>query len=363
MAVPPPPVGPDELEERARGLLPKTIYDYIAGGAEDEVTLAANRAAYLGWRFRYRVLAGSGEPDLGVDLMGSHLSLPVLLAPTAVQRCVHPEGELATARAAARAGTVFIPSTLASCSLEAVAQAAPGDRWFQLYVYADRGVTADLVDRAVAAGYRALVLTVDLPVLGRRERDLRNAFTLPEGVDYANLAGPARRTGEVVPGDSGLDQYVNARLDPSLTWADLEWLVDRAGIPVLVKGVVRGDDAASAMEGGAAGVIVSNHGGRQLDSAVATLDVLPEVVDAVAGRVPVLIDGGVRRGTDALKALCLGAVGVLVGRQYVWALASGGETGVYDLLQALAEEIRVGMTLLGARGVADLRPDLLARLG
>lgn len=357
-----PAVSPEDLESRARALLSSTAYDYYAGGAEDEVTLRANREAFQRWRFRYRVLTGGPAADPSVELFGTALSLPILLAPAAVAGLAHPDGELAAARAASIAGTVFCLSTLASRTIEEVARAAPeGPRWFQLYVYRDRGVTGELVDRAVASGYGAVVLTADLPVAGRRDRDLRNAFVLPRGVTYANLSGRARTTDVAAPGESGLAKYVAGLLDPAVGWEDLGWLVKRSPVPVLVKGVVRGDDAERCVSHGAAGVIVSNHGGRQLDSAIATLDALPEVVDAVGAQVPVLLDGGVRRGTDALKAICQGATAVLIGRPYLWALAVGGEEGVRALIEQLRDEVFVAMTLLGARHLADLSSDLLSR--
>jgi 4-hydroxymandelate oxidase len=347
-----------ELEEQARARLDRAAYDYVAGGADDEVTLRENCAAFERYRFRYRVLAGAAEPDMEVELFGDMLTMPLLLAPTATQRVVHPDGEAASARAAAGAGTIFCLGTLGSCTIEDIAQVG-GTQWFQLYVFKDRGVTSDLVDRALAAGYRALVLTVDLPVLGRRPRDEKNAFALPQGVTYANLSGAARTTPGVKVGESGLARYVSSLIDPSLGWHDLEWLVGKSTVPVLVKGLVRADDARQTVASGAKGVIVSNHGGRQLDHAIATLDALPEVVEAVGAEVPVLMDGGVRRGTDVLKALSLGARAVLLGRAYVWALAVGGEKGVATLLEDLRQEIKASMQLVGAKGLVELTRDLL----
>ncbi len=358
-------MSPEDLESEARTILSPASYDYYAGGAEDEVTLSANRRAFGRWGFRHRVLTGVADPDLSVELFGRHLSLPIILAPTAVHGLADSEGELATARAAAGAGTTFCLSTLASRTVEEVADAAPaGSRWFQLYIYKDRGVTAELVDRATAAGYEAIELTADFAVAGRRDRDLRNAFTLPAGVTYANLGGGARTTmsaEDVRPGESGLAKYVADLLDPTIGWTDLEWLVERSPMPVLVKGGVRKDDAELCVAHGAAGLVVSNHGGRQLDGSIPTLDALPEVVDAVGSKVPVLVDGGVRRGTDALKAICLGARAVQIGRPYLWALACNGEAGVLALIEQLREELVVGMTLLGAARLADLSTDLLSR--
>src|SRR5205814_1240363 len=241
-------------------------------------------------------------------------------AAAATQKMAHPQGELGAATAATAAGVVYCLSTLSTTSLEEVAT-AQGVRWFQLYVFKDRGITTELVDRAEAAGYQAIVLTVDTPILGRRERDFRNAFGMPAGFLYENLVGPLARTGPVDVGQSALAEYFSFQLDHALTLKDLEWLASHTRLPVLVKGVVRPDDARRSLSAGARGVIVSNHGGRQLDYSIATLDALPAVVDEVGGEVPVLLDGGVRRGTDVLKALALGARSVMIGRPYLWALA------------------------------------------
>jgi len=349
-----------ELEAQARSVLSRATYDYFAGGAEDEATLEANRQAFRKWRFRFHVLSGVKEPELSTDLLGQSVSMPVQLAPTATQRLAHPEGELAAARAAAAAGVVYCLSTLATTSLEDVAATSRGPRWFQLYMYQDRGITEDLVNRAMAAGYSAILLTVDAAVLGRRERDFRNAWTLPPELSYANLTGSLAKTVDVATGSSALNQYFH-QLETRLAWKDLEWLVGKSRVPVLVKGVVRGDDARRAVAGGAQGVIVGNHGGRQLDYSVAALDAVSEVVEAVGPEGLVLMDGGVRRGTDVLKALALGARSVLIGRPLLWALAVGGEAGVRRMLDQLRDEITTSMILLGVSGLDQLTPDLLVR--
>jgi 4-hydroxymandelate oxidase len=355
MPTPTRPLSPEELETRAREILDPGAFDYIAGAAEDEITLRANRLAFERWRFRPRVLRGVADPDLGLELLGQRLSLPVVLAPVAVQRLAHPLGEIASATAAARAGTMFCLSTLSSRSIEEVAGCAAGPRWFQLYMLRDRGLTAELVDRAAAAGYSGLALTVDLTIVGRRERDDRRGFALPPDIDFANLAGPdAERPDE-------LSRYASSKVETELNWTDLDWLLARSRLPVLIKGVVRGDDAARAVAAGVAAVIVSNHGGRQLDRGVTGLDALGDVLDAVGADVPVLVDGGIRRGGDVLVALCLGARAVLIGRQYVWALAGGGEAGVLRMLDQLRAEMMTSMILLGAAGLGELSPDLLFR--
>jgi isopentenyl diphosphate isomerase/L-lactate dehydrogenase-like FMN-dependent dehydrogenase len=354
------PLKLDDFEPAARAILPQAIYDYIAGGSEDEATLRDNREAFARYRFRFKILSSAASPDLGSELIGHRFTMPVHLAPTAIQRMAHPEGELAAYRAASDAGVAFSLSTLSSASIEEVAGAAAGVRWFQLYMHPDRAVSTSFVERAADSGYAAILLTVDLPKTGRRERDVRNAFTLPDGIRYANLGG-AHGT-SIAEGADPFARDVNAQTNPALDWKDLEWLVAKSSLPIIVKGVVRADDARQAVETGVRGLVVSNHGGRQLDYSVASLDALPEVCDAVGGRVPVLLDGGVRRGTDVLKALCLGASGVLIGRPYLWALAVGGADGVGRMLAMLRDEIELSMSLLGARRLSELSRDLLTRI-
>ena len=350
-----------EYEEVARARLSKMAYAYYAGGADDEVTLAANRAAWARWALHYRVLVDVSRRDLRTTVLGQPLAMPVLVAPTAFHRLAHPEGEAAAARAAAAAGIVFVLSTLATCAVEEVAGAAPERTWFQLYVYKDRGVTRALVERAVAAGAAALVLTVDAPFIGRRERDVRTGFHLPPGLAVENLLPAGMRAVPGVPADSGLAAYVSSLLDPALTWRDVDWLAGLTRLPLLVKGIVRPDDALRALEHGARAVVVSNHGGRQLDGAPATADVLPQIAEAVDGRLELLVDGGVRRGTDVLKALALGARAVLVGRPVLWGLAAGGAEGVAHVLELLRAEIDLAMALCGCADVAAIGRDLVAR--
>jgi 4-hydroxymandelate oxidase len=360
-----------DLRAAAAERLSRMAYDYYESGADEERTLRDNERAWQRVRLRYRCLVDVSRRDLSTTVLGRRVALPVLVAPTAFQCLAHPEGERATARAAAAAGTVMTLSTLANSTIEDVAaaheraradagRADDGARWFQLYVYKDRGVTRSLVERAEAAGYDALVLTVDAPFFGRRLRDIRNGFALPDGLSCANL--DAAGMGEVgaAAGNSGLSTYIAAMLDQSLTWRDLEWLCALTRLPVLVKGVVRGDDAVRAAGHGARGVVVSNHGGRQLDTAVATADALAEIVDAVGGDVEVLVDGGIRRGTDVLKAIALGASAVLVGRPVLWGLATGGADGVRAVLDGLGVEFARALALSGCAGVADVTADLLA---
>jgi isopentenyl diphosphate isomerase/L-lactate dehydrogenase-like FMN-dependent dehydrogenase len=350
----------DDFEAAAATVLPRMAHDYYRSGADDEHTLRANRRAFRRWEIWYRVLVDVAERSLGTTLLGAGVSAPILIAPTAYHRLAHPDGELATARAAAAAGTLYVVSTLATTRLEEVAAASPAPKWFQLYVHKDRGLTRSLVERAEAAGYRAIVLTVDAPLLGRRLADERNAFTLPPGLTMANLVSPTG-IGATLEEQSMLAKYVASRHDAALTWRDLAWLRSLTSLPLLVKGLVRSDDAALAVEHGVDGVVVSNHGGRQLDGCPASIDALPGVVAAVAGRCPVLFDGGVRRGTDVLKALALGAAAVLVGRPILWGLAVGGAAGAARVLEILQHELSTAMALAGCASLADVGGDLVRR--
>jgi 4-hydroxymandelate oxidase len=343
-----------DFESAARDKLSVMAYDYYRGGSFDEITLAENDAAYDRLRLYHRVLRDVSERDLSTELLGSRISMPVLVAPTAFHRLAHPEGEVATARATAAAGTIMTLSTLSNCSIEEVAAAAGGPLWFQLYVYRDREATRGLVERAEAAGCTALVLTVDAQVWPTRERDVRNRFHLPSGFQMANLMSTGLDNIHRPESDSGLAHYVVSLFDPTLDWSDLAWLADISTLPVVIKGIVHPEDAELAVEHGAAGIIVSNHGGRQLDTSVATIEALPAVARAVDGRIPILVDGGVRRGTDILKALALGARAVLLGRPILWGLAVNGEEGVRQVLEILRKEFDAALGLCGCRSCAEV---------
>jgi len=354
------PINLFELEAIARETISREAYDYFASGAQDEVTLRENRAAFDRLSLAYRVLVDVSRRTMSTTVLGQPVAMPALVAPMAFQRLAYPEGELATVRAAGTMGTVMILSTLATTAVEEVVAAASGPVWFQLYVYRDRKTTEALVRRAEAAGCRALVLTVDAPVIGRRERDVRNRFHLPPGLSAANLLPEGYGEMPMAEGDSGLAVYVSSLIDPALSWRDVVWLRSITELPLVIKGIVRPDDALRAAEAGAAAVIVSNHGGRQLDTAPATIDVLPEVADALADQpVEVLMDGGVRRGTDILKALALGARAVLVGRPVVWGLAAAGEAGATLALRLLRNELDLAMALAGAPTIAEITRDLV----
>jgi 4-hydroxymandelate oxidase len=358
------PVNLFDFEEKARTTLTRMAFDYYAAGAQDEVTVRANHGAFDRLELAYRVLAGIAERDLATTVLGERLALPILVAPTAFHKLAHPEGEAATARAAAAVGSVMVLSTLSNTPVEqVVAAAGESPVWFQLYIYRDRGATAALVQRVEAAGCRALMLTVDAPVLGRRERDVRNRFQLPDGLAIANLA--ADGYGDVpaaADGGSGLAHYVGTQHDPALAWSDLDWLRSICKLPLVVKGIVRPDDAVRAAERGAAAVVVSNHGGRQLDTAVPPISALPRVAEALAAAgatTELMMDGGVRRGTDVLKAIALGARAVLIGRPVLWGLAAGGSAGVERVFGMLREELDVAMALCGCRDIGEITRDLV----
>ncbi|MBW4575281.1 MAG: alpha-hydroxy-acid oxidizing protein [Aphanothece sp. CMT-3BRIN-NPC111] len=361
------PINLFEYEKLAAKHLSQMAWDYYTSGAWDEITLRDNRAAFEQFKLRPRMLVDVSQRDLSTTILGNFIQMPILIAPTAFQCLAHPEGEIATAKAAAKLGTVMVLSTLATKSLEEVAAVGElgtnkSPQWFQLYVHRDRGLTKALVERAYAAGFTALCLTVDAPVLGRREKDTRNQFALPANMELANLATLTDLEIPRLSGESGLFSYFLEQLNPALTWADLEWLQSLSPLPLVVKGILRGDDAVRAVEHGAKAVIVSNHGGRQLDGAIASIDALREVVIAVGDKAEVLLDGGIRRGTDILKALALGAAAVLVGRPVLWGLAVEGEAGVQHVIELLRDELDLAMALSGCATLQDIDLSLAIRL-
>lgn len=336
------------LHEDARSRLSAPVYDYFAGGAGDEQTLDDNERAWRELWLVPRVLTGVGQADPGIELLGRRLATPVLLAPAAAQRLLHPDGELAAVRAAAAAGTVYTLSTRATTDLAAVAAAAPGGaRWFQLYVGGDRAGVAAVLRRAREHGYEQIVLTADLPVAGRREREDRaGPLAFPPGVALTTHLGADAPVAAKPPAGGW----------QALGWQDVAWVRETAGLPVIVKGVLAAADARLAVRAGASAVIVSNHGGRQLDGSLPTAVALPEVVAAVAGAVPVLVDGGIRDGGDVVRALALGASAVLIGRPYLWGLAAAGEAGVARVVEALSADTARAMVLAGAATVGELTP-------
>ncbi|KAK9151115.1 hypothetical protein Syun_009424 [Stephania yunnanensis] len=309
-----------------------------------------------GFCFRPRILIDVTNIDLSTTVLGFKISMPIMIAPSAMQKMAHPEGEYATARAASAHKTIMTLSSWATSSVEEVASTGPGIRFFQLYVYKDRNVVAQLVRRAERAGFKAIALTVDTPRLGRREADIKNRFTLPPYLTLKNFEGLDLGKMDKA-NDSGLASYVAGQIDRSLSWKDVQWLQTITKLPILVKGVVTAEDARMAVQAGAAGIIVSNHGARQLDYVPATISCLEEVVKAVQGRIPVFLDGGVRRGTDVFKALALGAAGIFIGRPVVFALAAEGELGVRKVLQMLHDEFELTMALSGCRSLKEITRD------
>ena len=330
-----------DYERLAEERLEPGPWAYLSGGSGDEWTLRENRAAFARWTFRPRVLCDVSEISTATTVLGRRIELPVVVAPVAYQQLYHRDGECATARGAAAAGTGIAVSTFSTRSHEEIAAASPGVlQWCQLYVFQDRGVTREHLAEAAAGGCSAIVLTVDTPRLAQRERDLRVGFEIP-----SDLPLPYARAAIGVAAHNPADQF--ALLDASVSWRDLEWITGEANLPVVLKGVVTAEDAELAVEHGAEAVIVSNHGGRQLDGVPATLDALPEVAEAIAGRAEVYLDGGIRRGTDVAKALALGARAVLAGRGPVFGLAAAGEDGVRHVLELLRDELALTLSLLG----------------
>jgi 4-hydroxymandelate oxidase len=338
------PANLDEFEPLAKALLSDMAYAYVAGAAADELSRKRNRAAFDEILLKPRVLVDVSQLDTRIELLGQTLDFPILLAPTAYHCLVHPEGERATARGAGAAGAILVVSTAATTAIEEIAKAATGPLWFQLYVNPDRGFTRDLVMRATTARCRALCLTVDSPVFGVRDRETRTRFHLPSGLVAPHLP---RGSGTHGAPHSSVGGVPSPLADASLTWKDVSWLCSLAKVPVLLKGILTAEDARLAIDHGAAGIIVSNHGGRNLDTLPATIEALPGVAQAVEGRVPLLLDGGIRRGTDVVKALALGAQAVLIGRPYVWGLAAGGAAGVTQVVRLLHDELRAAMALCG----------------
>ena len=370
----------EDLRRLARRRLPGGVFDYIDGGAEDERTLAANQAAYARTGFRPRVLRAVSEVDVSGSLLGAGLSYPLVLAPTGFTRIADPAGELAVARAAERAGLPYTLSTLSTRSIEEVRRVSGGRLWFQVYAWRDRGLVREMVERAAAARYEALVLTVDTAVLGRRERDVRRGFSLPPTIGPATLLDGALHPGwtwafvrsdpirfaNVVGRDVGdgaspvtLSDYINTQFDPGLSWADVDWLRSVWDGPIVVKGIQGVDDARLAADAGVEAVALSNHGGRQLDGAPATFDLVAPVADAVGGRTQIICDGGIRRGSDIVKALAAGADAAMAGRAYLYALGAGGEVGVDRVLGWLRADMTRTMSLLGAARVGELDRALL----
>lgn len=375
----------DDLRRIARKRLPRGVFDYIDGGAEDERTMRANADAFATYSFRPRVLRDVSQVDPSTTILGRPASLPLVLAPTGFTRIADPAGELAVARSSTRFALPYTLSTLATRSIEEVATASgSGRRWFQVYVWRDRGLVQHMVERAAASGYEALMLTVDTAVLGRRERDVRRGFSLPpkigldtiidgmihpawtwkfarsEPIRFANLVDRGEGVGDGTSAVA-LAEFANSQFDQSMSWRDIDWLRSIWSGPIVLKGIQTVDDARLAVDAGVDAISLSNHGGRQLDGAPATLDLVAPVVDAVGGRLEVYCDGGVRRGSDVVKAIALGANACLIGRAYLYGLGAGGERGVDSVLALFDADIRRTLALVGVNHVADITGELVER--
>lgn len=367
-----------DLRRRARRRLPRAVFDFCDGAAGDELTLGRNESTFAEIELVPRALSRSGEPDASLELLGQHLSMPLMIGPTGLSGMLWPQGEIAASRAAAAAGTIYAQSHGSTCSIEELAASGPGPRWFQVFIYRDRGLTRSFVERAQAAGFEGLVLTVDNHVLGIRERDLRNGFTVPPRVTPANALDMVRRLPWLMSfmrgpritfanyrdaghGDNilSLAAYVSQVMEPTIGWDEVAWVRSLWRGPFLLKGILHPEDARRAVEQGVDAVIVSNHGGRQLDGAISSARALPEIAQAVEGRIPILLDGGVRRGVDVVRALALGATACLIGRPHLWGLAVAGEAGVARVLDLYRQEIVRTMALGGWSSLAELRRDIV----
>ncbi|KAK7277035.1 hypothetical protein RIF29_18184 [Crotalaria pallida] len=344
------PVNVSEFQQLAREVLPKMYYDFYAGGAEDEFSLKENVEAFRRITLRPRVLVDVSRIDMSTTVLGYNISSPIMIAPTAMHKLAHPEGEVATAKAAAACNTIMVLSFMSTCTVEEVASSCNAVRFLQLYVYKRRDVTAALVLRAEKNGYKAFVLTVDVPRLGRREADIRNKMVSPQLKNFEGLISTELESDK----GSSVELFANSMFDASLQWEDIAWLKSITKLPILLKGILTGEDALKAVEVGVAGIVVSNHGARQLDYSPSTISVLEEVVHATKGKVPVLFDGGVRRGTDVFKALALGAKAVLVGRPVIFGLAAKGERGARQVIQMLKNELELTMALSGCPALKDI---------
>ncbi|CAE5967225.1 unnamed protein product [Arabidopsis arenosa] len=343
-------VNVDEFQELAKQALPKMYYDFYNGGAEDQHTLNENVLAFRRIMFRPRVLVDVSKIDMSTKILGYPISAPIMIAPTGNHKLAHPEGETVTAKAAAACNTIMIVSYMSSCTYEEIASSCNAVRFLQIYVYKRRDITAQVVKRAEKAGFKAIVLTVDVPRLGRREADIKNKMISPQ---LKNFKGVFSTEAQPSKG-SGVQAFTSRAFDASFSWKDIEWLKSITELPILVKGILTREDALQAVEAGVDGIIVSNHGGRQLNYSPATITVLEEVVQVVRGRIPVLLDGGVRRGTDVFKALALGAQAVLIGRPIVYGLAAKGEDGVKKVIDMLKNEFEITMALSGCPTIDDI---------
>jgi len=367
----------EALRALARKRLPRMVFDYIDGGSDDEITLGRNDRRFSDYELNFKSLVDIANIELETTVMGSAGKAPIIVTPTAAQRLFNPRaGEAAVARAAKSKGLVYCLSTLASTSIEDIAEQTDGPKWFQVYVWKDRAIVEQAMDRARAAGFTGLILTVDVPVAGNRERDHLNAFTIPPKINAKTVSQVLARPGylwdiattpeiqaanwaDMDTGGMGIIQFLDSQFDRSVTWADAKWMKEAWGGPFAIKGIVRPDDARRCLDVGADAVWISNHGGRQLDTAPATIDTLADIVSAVHGQAEIILDGGIRRGTDIIKALALGATAVAIGRPYLFGLGAAGQAGVEKALDILLTALARDMALIGAARTADLSPDFV----
>jgi 4-hydroxymandelate oxidase len=354
------PLNLNEIQTIAQSKIKPIFWDYFRSGSGDEITLKRNCQAFLNYQLLPKMLVDVSQRDLSTTILGQKVSMPILIAPTGFQCLAHPDGEIATAKSAVTAETIMVLSTMATTSLETVAQAQTLPyRWFQLYIHRDQELTKTLVKRAETAGYQGICVTVDAPVLGRREADIRNQFQLPPHLTLANLTG--LQLPETLSG-SGLFAYFQQQISNQVTWKDIEWLKSFTNLPIVLKGILRFEDALQAYNLGVDAIIVSNHGGRQLDGAIATIDALPAITEILGDKMDILLDGGIRRGIDVVKALALGAKAVLIGRPILWGLAMDGEKGVNLVLQLLREELDLAIALIGCTTVGQINSSFVTKI-
>ncbi|XP_043793473.1 peroxisomal (S)-2-hydroxy-acid oxidase GLO5 [Apis laboriosa] len=350
----------EDFQKYADQHLTPSVRDYYNSGAGEQFSLKLNTEAFKKYRIRPRFLRNVSKRDLSTTILGEKISMPLGIAPAAMQRMAHPEGECANARAAQGAGTIYILSTISTSSIEEVAEAAPNAiKWFQLYIYKDRNVTINLVGRAERAGFKAVVLTVDAPLFGDRRADIRNKFSLPNHLRLGNFQGELSTKINNAKSGSGLSEYVMNLFDASLTWDDIKWLKSITKLPIVLKGILTPQDAELAIENGISAIIVSNHGARQVDCIPATIEALPEIVKAVNGKLEVYMDGGIRQGIDVFKALALGAKMVFTARPLLWGLSYGGEHGARAVLEIFRKEIDIAFALTGCATISDVTKDMI----
>ncbi len=353
------PVNLNEFEKLAKSLLDKPAYDYYSSGANDEITLLENLQAYKRIQLYPRVLVDVDRRDLTTTVLGTKISMPIMIAPTAFHKLACTEGELATAKSASNNQTIMVLSSLSTTSPENVAASTDGSLWFQLYIYKDRELTKSVIQRVEQLGYKALCITVDAPLLGRREKDVHNRFSLPDGMTIATVGDYLEKEMAQNAKNSSLNVYFASLLDQSVTWKDVDWIRSISKLPIILKGVHRKDDAIRAAEHGFDGIIVSNHGARQLDTVPATIDLLPAISESVGDKLEVFLDGGIRRGTDVIKAIALGAKAVLIGRPILWGLAVNGSEGATRVIQLIREETDLAMALCGISNISAITRDII----